>query len=189
MGNSASFAGLSEEMLDDYALLTYLSKREILSLLKKFYTLGQLEMDQNFHHRFPCEYMEEIVPSLKCNPFKDRIYKVFSSQKDNCFSFEDMLDLCSVMSQNCPDKIKASWAFKIFDFNNDEKIDDEDIIIAINRLIWFNKHDITDSDKRYIAETLLDTMNIQNTGSINSLEFEHAVGKMSEFAQTFTFSI
>lgn len=48
------------------------------------------------------------------NPFKDRLCKVFSTGMDGCFSFEDLLDLFSVMSHACPNNVKANWAFHIF---------------------------------------------------------------------------
>lgn len=51
---------------------------------------------------------------LQYNPFASRIYDVFSSYKDGKFSFEDFLDFHSIMSHNCPDEVKAKWAFKIF---------------------------------------------------------------------------
>lgn len=55
-----------------------------------------------------------MLKLFQFNPLKDRIFKVFSSHKDGKFSFEDMLDLCSVMSNKCPDKVKAAWAFRIY---------------------------------------------------------------------------
>ena len=48
------------------------------------------------------------------NPFQDRIFRVFSSKEDDCFSFEDMVDLCSAFSAACPAEVKAAWAFRIF---------------------------------------------------------------------------
>lgn len=56
----------------------------------------------------------EILPELNHNPFKDRISYVFSSQKDDCFSFEDILDLASAFSENCPIEVRAKWAFLIY---------------------------------------------------------------------------
>lgn len=39
---------------------------------------------------------------------------MFSSENDDRFSFEDMLDLFSVLSEKCPLAVKASWAFQIY---------------------------------------------------------------------------
>lgn len=51
---------------------------------------------------------------FQCNPFRDTIYRVFSSRRDGCLSFEDTMDLCSAFSANCPQGVRAAWAFEIF---------------------------------------------------------------------------
>ena len=48
------------------------------------------------------------------NPFKERICKVFSSEGDGSLSFDDFLDMLSVMSENAPRNIKAFYAFRIY---------------------------------------------------------------------------
>lgn len=40
--------------------------------------------------------------------------RVFSSKQDGQMSFEDVLDLCSALSENCPEDVRAAWAFQIF---------------------------------------------------------------------------
>lgn len=187
MGNKQTYSGLTQDVLEEYVALTYLSKYEILSLYKNFYTLGKKNLDDDFHYRFPCDYIAEQFPNLKYNPFASRIYDVFSSYKDGKFSFEDFLDFHSIMSHNCPDEVKAKWAFKIFDFDNNEKIDEYDIIDSIQLLT--GQHEINDDEKMEVAKILLESINIQKTGYINELEFEHAVSKMSDFSQTFSFTI
>ncbi|KAJ8870545.1 hypothetical protein PR048_029568 [Dryococelus australis] len=48
-----------------------------------------------------------------CNPYADRLVDVFSSYGDGHLSFEDILDLFSALSENCPSVVKARWVFKI----------------------------------------------------------------------------
>jgi Ca2+-binding EF-hand superfamily protein len=59
-----------------------------------------------------------LVLFNQVNPFVDRLYDVFFPRRDHngeiYFSFEDMLDMCSALSPQCPDTVKAMWAFKIF---------------------------------------------------------------------------
>ncbi|KAF2901419.1 hypothetical protein ILUMI_04766 [Ignelater luminosus] len=192
MGSSSSlFSFMTEEMLDEYVQLTYLSRTEIFHLLKKFLLLTPDGKIRDPEYRYPLEFIVEVFPQLKYNPFRDRIFKVFSSLKDDRFSFEDMLDLCSVMSENCPDHIKARWAFEIFDFNEDGLVDKEDIDMAIERLTQGKDAErvVEDEEKNHIITVLLKAMDLQGNGSINQLEFEHAVGKMSEFPSSFSFRI
>lgn len=99
------------------------------------------------------DYLISNIDNLQYNPFRHRIYQVFSSHRDFRFSFEDLLDLCSVMSDKCPDKVKAAWAFRVYgmyllvqilgssetfplllDYDEDGAIGAEDIMRVIDQL-------------------------------------------------------
>ena len=56
-------------------------------------------------------------PELRVNPFGDRICKIFSSNHNGDFSFEDFLDMMSVFSAAAPKAVKAEHAFRIFGKN------------------------------------------------------------------------
>lgn len=90
-------------------------------------------MELDIQHRFHVSEVMEMFPQLKAstclmlalrtikieflfqyNPFRDRLFRVFSSQEDECYSFEDFLDLCSAMHRDCPVETKAGWAFQVF---------------------------------------------------------------------------
>jgi len=135
MGGSKSI--LSQEKLEEYVELTYLTKSEIVYILQKFIKIQNEKCIQN-----DLEYRHEIsdiikeFPQYEFNPFRDRIFYVFSSKKDGLFSFEDFLDLSSVMSLNCPLKVKAEWAFKVFDFDDDNQITKYDLMDMLDRLTF-----------------------------------------------------
>lgn len=63
--------------------------------------------------RLPFQTIVEL-PELRFNPFRDRLVSVFSSEEDGCLSFEDFLDLVSVLNENAPLQLKADWAFRVF---------------------------------------------------------------------------
>lgn len=189
MGSSNSV--LTEDILEEYTQLSYLSRAEILELFKKFSTLGKDQTEFNLHERYPVESIKELFPQLKYNPFRDRIYQVFSSWDDYCFSFEDMLDLCSVMSENCPDKIKAVWAFRIFDFDDDGQLGEHDLMMVIDRLTQGLERDrvIPVKEKKTIVSILMKDIDLESKGSIEQMEFEHALSKLPDFRHTFSFRI
>ncbi|KAK4885431.1 hypothetical protein RN001_001702 [Aquatica leii] len=192
MGSVSSLPGnIPEELLEDYLQLTYLNRTEVLILIKKFISLTPGLKSIDPYYRYPFYLMVQLFPQIKCNPFSDRILKVFSSLDDDHLSFEDMLDLCSIMSENCPDVVKAKWAFQIFDFNNNGAIDEEDMKIIIDRLTQGDDSNriISDVDKTHIVKVLLNAIDIQQSGNISELEFEHAVGKMPDFKSTFSFRL
>ena len=58
---------------------------------------------------------------------------MFSTDGDG-LNFEDFLDMFSVLSDNAPLHLKASYAFRIYDFNGDNTICTEDIKETVKAL-------------------------------------------------------
>jgi calcium and integrin-binding protein 1 len=83
------------------------------SCFARFQSLAPDVIEADRGARLNAEILYEF-PELKHNPFKDRIFKVFSSTQDGNCNFEDFLDMMSVLSQNAPLAVKAEYAFRIF---------------------------------------------------------------------------
>ena len=67
-------------------------------------------------HIFFCSLNRFYSNDFVCdqvNPFKDQIMKVFSTSGDG-LTFEDMLDMMSVMSEHAPKNVKVEYAFRIY---------------------------------------------------------------------------
>ncbi|XP_059476807.1 calcium and integrin-binding protein 1-like [Neocloeon triangulifer] len=162
MGNSNSFESvyqgplLTDELMDDYLQLSYLSRKEISRIHKRMQDLiGEEEF--TVVHRVTWERMLEAFPEIKANPFVDRLCEVFSSKNDGHVSFEDMLDLFSALSPSCPTESKAKWAFRIFDFNNSNALEIEDLHELIDRLtngrnVKENGKFLTEDEKEHIVD-------------------------------------
>ncbi|KAJ8717791.1 hypothetical protein PYW07_005721 [Mythimna separata] len=195
MGSAQSYPGLTQDVLEDYAALTYLSKGEILYLMKKFYSIDPEKIKNNYHHRFRREDIVNKFCVLKNNPFQDRIFKVFSSKEDDCFSFEDMVDLCSAMSAACPADVKSAWAFKIFDLDDDGQITEKDISKIVDRLTTSvdkrcsNYNHIDRDSKLKIAKVILQEINLDNSGGIGLHEFKLIMARQPEFPTSFYFRL
>uniref|UniRef100_A0AAR5Q6V7 EF-hand domain-containing protein n=1 Tax=Dendroctonus ponderosae TaxID=77166 RepID=A0AAR5Q6V7_DENPD len=196
MGSSKSkFSALTEGILEEYTILTYLSKAEILYIYKIFGQIDQTGALHSLNSRFPCHYVQEVFTQLKYNPFRDRIFQVFSSEEDGKMSFEDILDLCSAMSEKCPASVKAAWAFRILDFDGDGFVGEDDLAQVIQRLTqragYRTEEEragyIREDEQNHIIKILIDEMSIECSGKVSIQEFIHAVGKMSEFPHSFCF--
>ncbi|XP_015518443.1 calcium and integrin-binding protein 1 [Neodiprion pinetum] len=190
MGSSVSTKQITQEKLEEYCQLTFLTKAEIMHIYKLFKTLGPEELNEDFKHRFPVEHIVKIFPAIRHNPFRDSIMRVFSSEQDGHFSFEDTLDLCSALSENCPEEVRAAWAFRIFDFDGDNQLSLDDLIESIERLTGLNENSEPRIDRpssEYIAQAVLQEMDMDHTGSIAPQEFVHIVSRMPEFTLTFRF--
>lgn len=48
------------------------------------------------------------------NPFKERIVESFSEDGEGSLSFNDFVDMFSVLSEMAPRELKAIYAFKIY---------------------------------------------------------------------------
>lgn len=48
------------------------------------------------------------------NPFRDRIVESFSEDGEGNLSFNDFVDMFSVLSEMAPRELKAIYAFKIY---------------------------------------------------------------------------
>ncbi|VVD04741.1 calcium and integrin-binding protein 1-like [Leptidea sinapis] len=193
MGSSQTkYPVLTEDVLEDYTMLTYLSKGEIYHVLKKFHSIDPEKVNANLSHRFPKEDILRKFDVLKNNPYQDRMFRVFSSQKDDCLSFEDILDMCSVMSPDCPPDVKASWAFRIFDIDEDNQITKKDIINIIDRLTWdpTNRANIIlREDKIKIANIILDEIKLDHSGGIGFSEFKFIISRVPELSNSFYFRL
>ncbi|XP_052871806.1 calcium and integrin-binding family member 2-like [Anopheles cruzii] len=169
--------------LEEYAELTYLTKSEIIYVLQKLVALDQTD-SFSLSTRFPERDIVELFPQLKHNPFRDRLLHVFSSENDGQFSFEDLLDMFSVLSPACPLRVKATWAFQLYDFDNDNLITKEDILVLCDRLT--KQEQLEQVEKASIADVLFKEMDLQNNGNLGEFEFVHAICKMPEFQHTFS---
>ncbi|XP_077885653.1 calcium and integrin-binding family member 4 isoform X11 [Ictidomys tridecemlineatus] len=87
------------------------------------------------------------------NPFRDRICKVFSH--DDVFSFEDVLSMASVFSEQACPSLKIEYAFRIYDFNENGFIDEEDLQRIVLRLL--NSDDVSEDMLMDLAHHSLST--------------------------------
>ncbi|XP_050707936.1 calcium and integrin-binding family member 3-like [Eriocheir sinensis] len=183
MGNKNT--SFTEEELEDYEDLTYLTRKEILLAWDKWRGLvgGSGVVDRVT--RYP-EARVQKLPELQHNPFRERITRVFSSLKDSHLSFEDFLDLLSVMSSKAPLQLKAHYAFHIFDYNEDQILDSEDLDVVVERLT--GEQGLLPEEKKKLVERLLEDTDLDG-GGISEEEFKHLLTKCPDFIHSFRFSV
>ncbi|XP_041984618.1 calcium and integrin-binding protein 1-like [Aricia agestis] len=187
-----TYPGLTEDILEDYTSLTYLNKGEILYLMKKFYSIDPDKIEADYAHRFPKDEIIKKFEVLKNNPFRDRLFRVFSSKQDGCFSFEDLLDLCSAMSPDCPAEVKAAWAFRVYDIDEDNQISSRDIYDILDRITWDpnNRNMFLDRESKIkIAKVILKEVNLDHSETIGLNEFKLILPRIPEFTSSFYFRL
>ncbi|XP_072027235.1 calcium and integrin-binding family member 2-like [Amphiura filiformis] len=180
MGGSHS--SFTEAELQDYQELTFFSKKEILHVHKRFHLLDPDAVRANKDVCLPQGTVCEL-PELKVNPFKDRICKVFSSQGDGSLSFEDFLDMMSVFSDAAPKSVKSEYAFRIYDFDEDDFVSSGDLREVINRLT--GEQQLSDEDMQQLINNILEESDLDDDDALSFAEFEHVISKAPDFMNSF----
>ncbi|CAH0724534.1 unnamed protein product, partial [Brenthis ino] len=140
-------------------------------------------MTENQAHTIavPVEEIEKL-PELKENPFKRRICQVFSHDGTGNLTFEDFLDMMSVFSEAAPRDIKAWYAFRIYDLDDDMYIGREDLLEATRLL---TKGELQAQERDEIVASVLDEADVDGDGRLSFMDFEHVVVRAPDFLSTF----
>ncbi|KAK6179731.1 hypothetical protein SNE40_012026 [Patella caerulea] len=180
MGGSHS--AFTEQELDDYQTLTYLTKKEILHVYKRFYTLDPEKVNLDKNVKLAMDDIQKL-PELKVNPFKDRICKVFSSSGDGEMTFEDFLDMMSVFSDQAPKNVKVEYAFRIYDFDEDDMISGSDLKEVVDRLT--GEQNLSEEDMQQLIDNIFMEADLDDDEFLSFAEFEHVISKAPDFINSF----
>ncbi|KAM4866664.1 calcium and integrin-binding family member 4 isoform 2-T2 [Thomomys bottae] len=159
------------EDLEEYQALTFLTRNEILCIHDTFLKLCPVGK---------C-YKEVTLTMEQVNPFRDRICKVFSH--NNVFSFEDVLGMASVFSEQACPSLKIEYAFRIYDFNENGFIDEEDLQKIVLRLL--DSDDVSEDLMTDLIHHVLSEADLDNDNMLSFSEFEHAMAKSPDFMTSF----
>ncbi|XP_053106010.1 calcium and integrin-binding family member 4 [Hemicordylus capensis] len=178
MGQCTSHS-MKKDELEEYQVLMFLTKGEILRIHDAFCN----SCPQGKDYRQAKLTTEQLCtwPQLKVNPFKDRICKVFST--DGYFTFEDILGMASVFSDLACPSLKIEYAFRIYDFNDDGFIDEDDLQSVIRRML--NGKSLSEEETVSLASHILEEADLDNDGMLSLAEFEHAMAKSPDFLHSF----
>jgi len=189
---------LSKDDMDIYQLLTYFSKSEINECYDKFYealdkeTIALIENNRTEFLKVGLPHSDLInkIPEFKVNPFSARMLHVFSDGK-NFMRFEDYLNMMSILGPSAPIQVKAKWAFKVYDFNDDNILDAYDIAQVVKSITTTTSSKsgendcLTDEELKRVVDKVLEELDINENGYINETEFEHVADKSPEFQHSF----
>ena len=180
MGGSHS--AFSESELREYSELTYFTQKEILHCHKRFQQLDPALVIADRNAQLPQKKILKL-PELSVNPFRDRICRVFSSSHDGNMTFEDFLDMMSVFSENAPKAVKVEYAFRIYDFNEDDYICEKDLEKVIIRLCGEER--LSSEDTKAIIKKILQEADLDDDNQLSFAEFEHVISKAPDFVNSF----
>ncbi|XP_076037480.1 calcium and integrin-binding family member 2-like [Oratosquilla oratoria] len=186
MGNKV--VALTEEQIEEYQACTYLSRKDILRAHRRFRELAPeripaaLSREDAATLTLPFAAFDTLA-ELKENPFRRRICEVFSG--DMCtasLSFDQFLEMFSVFCNHCPRDIKAAYAFRIYDFDNDGYVSEDDLARAVKHL---TRDLLTTEEHTTIVAKVLEESDVDCDGRISLSEFSHVILKSPDFLNNF----
>ena len=86
--------------------------------------------------------------------------------------------------------MKAEWAFRLFDFDNDNLIGKEDIENVLTKIANNASSDdstkfLTKDDTETVVRNVLDETDVDRSDYINVIEFKQLLSKSDSFADNF----
>ncbi|XP_045603945.1 calcium and integrin-binding family member 2 [Procambarus clarkii] len=185
MGNKID--AFSEEQLEEYQACTFLTRKNILRAERIFRQLGGGKLpevvDRQCAARFTVPYTAlDALTELKENPFRRRVCEVFSGERSASLTFDEFLEMFSVFSEAAPRDIKATYAFKVYDFDGDGFLGEEDLQQCVRHLT----HDLLTPDEySTIVAKVLEEADVDCDGRLSQSEFTHVILKSPEFVSNF----
>ncbi|XP_030756516.1 calcium and integrin-binding family member 2 [Sitophilus oryzae] len=185
MGNK--LVTFTDQQLINYQDCTFFTRKDILRVYKKFHDMKSdlvptvMKKNEPYTFKLPVEFVEEL-PEFRENPFKKRIFEVFSRDSKGNLTFEDFLDMLSVFSESAPRDIKVFYAFRIYDFDNDNFVGPTDIDTA---LILLTRQELTVEERRQITEKVIEESDVDGDGKLSYIEFQHCITRAPDFLSTF----
>ncbi|XP_039714354.1 calcium and integrin-binding family member 2 isoform X4 [Pteropus medius] len=122
------------------------------------------------------------MPELRENPFKERIVEAFSEDGDGNLTFNDFVDMFSVLCESAPRELKANYAFKIYDFNTDNFICKEDLELTLGRL---TKSELDEDEVVLVCDKVIEEADLDGDGKLGFADFEDMIAKAPDFLSTF----
>ncbi|XP_019592437.1 calcium and integrin-binding family member 3 isoform X1 [Rhinolophus sinicus] len=183
MGNKQTV--FTHEQLEAYQDCTFFTRKEIMRLFYRYQDLAPQLVPLDYTNCPDVKVPYELIgsmPELKDNPFRQRIAQVFSEDGDGHMTLDNFLDMFSVMSEMAPRDLKAYYAFKIYDFNDDDYICMRDLEQTVTKL---TRGELSAEEVSLVCEKVLDEADGDHDGRLSLEDFQNMILRAPDFLSTF----
>ncbi|KAM9063762.1 calcium and integrin-binding family member 2 isoform X1 [Sminthopsis crassicaudata] len=183
MGNKQTI--FTDEQLDNYQDCSFFNRNDILKLHARYYELAPNIVPMDYRKNPIVTVPMSVIiqmPEFKENPFKERIVASFSEDGEGNLTFNDFVDMFSVLCESAPRELKASYAFKIYDFNNDNFICKKDLEMTLARL---TKSELEEEEVVLVCDKVIEEADLDGDGKLSYADFEDMIAKSPDFLSTF----
>ncbi|XP_056269074.1 calcium and integrin-binding family member 2-like [Pseudoliparis swirei] len=183
MGNKQTT--FTAEQLEAFQDCTFFTREEILRLHGRYRELAPhlvpLDYSNNPDTRLPPALIVSM-PELKENPFRDRIVETFSEDGRGNLSFNDFVDMFSALSETSPRELKTIYAFRIYDFNRDHFICQEDLQEVLQQLTG---GELSREEVLLVCDKSLEEADLDGDRRLSFSDFQNMVSKAPDFLSNF----
>ncbi|XP_043543101.1 calcium and integrin-binding family member 3-like isoform X2 [Chiloscyllium plagiosum] len=173
MGSKQSV--FTEEQLDEYQDCTVFTRKEILRLYHRYHALAPEIVPRYFNDiadiKLPLELISEM-PELKENPFHQKLLQVFSEDKQDNMSFNDFLNMFSILSDLTPQHLKAYYAFKVYDLE-----------VMLGKLT--GDDELSHEEVQLVCHKIMEEGDLDGDGKLSFADFEYMITRAPDFMSTF----
>uniref|UniRef100_A0A672YCZ8 Calcium and integrin-binding family member 2 n=1 Tax=Sphaeramia orbicularis TaxID=375764 RepID=A0A672YCZ8_9TELE len=138
----------------------------------------QLNVHKIEHHSYVTPHCNPDAPHTPENPFRDRIVETFSEDGHGNLTFNDFVDMFSVLCETSPRELKTIYAFKIYDFNRDNFICKEDLEKTLNKL---TKGELTPEEVTLVCDKAIEEADLDGDNKLSFADFENMISKAPDF--------
>jgi Ca2+-binding EF-hand superfamily protein len=117
---------------------------------------------------------------------RKRICRIFSSDGSGSLGLYEFLLLFSSLSERAPRETKLHYAFKIYDFDQDNFIGVADIEQAVKLL---TQGQLSQEEVGQVSRKVLEEADIDDDKKLSSSEFAHVINKAPDFLTTFNIRV
>ena len=171
MGNFQS--RLSDEEYQWFDENTFFARVEIMKIYNLFSDLTKTSMVM------PRDQFLGL-PVMKHNPFKFRIFSIFCEDGES-MNVREFVHFLSIFSDGASLEVKAYFAFLIYDVNEDDFLDKDDLAFIIENIV---ANDLGRKEIKVILNSILAEADYDGDGKLSLAEFQHVVQRTPNFRQS-----
>ncbi|XP_026851421.2 calcium and integrin-binding family member 2-like isoform X1 [Electrophorus electricus] len=174
-----------DDQLDEYQDCTFFTSKEILRLHGRFRELAPNLVPLDYTNNPDITLTSCLItamPELKENPFRQRIVETFSEDGSGDLSFSDFVDMFSILSEMAPLDLKITYAFKIYDFNMDGFLCEQDVEEVVHRLTG---EELKPEERKLVSHRVMEEADLDGDGKLSLTDFENMISKAPDFISTF----
>lgn len=109
------------------------------------------------------------MPGLRESPLQEQIVESFSENGKGNLTFGDSMDMLSEVCELAPRDLKANHTFKIYDFNMDNFICEEDLEMT---LAWLTKSELEEDE---VCDKVIEEADPDGNGKLGYSNFEDMI--------------